>query len=422
MVSEQLRDIDIHFGKELNRGLIGLSDYEKRRKTGLDLLDFVLVGGSGEYFYSRSDARRFFHTKAGDIHRDTPDGVFFGARADAFDAYLGYLIEPHDFSYAEGFQKITGFKLRIIPWPEVESVRSFVSKQFNDRYELSYDRGGWQRFHSAYGMTPEQAVEQIRGLERDLVSQVVRVVGARSQPRTNLVEVNEPEYYIGWVSAKRDAYNQVEAEFKVNKNPINRNRFYKGVPPKLLYHEEGAHAVQAQSFADNIDEGIVNRGRGITTIPGSEQWILEAWASEVTRIFPSVLNPLSAEQRSAVQLAVELDYLTNITYNNALYGIQILGENKSKVARDLEELLPHEPADRIELMLTAMIKRPDRMFYLPTYGDGSYYLRDSVEKLPEPLKQRFAEEIHLQPMTPDQIKELIGRLTQSQHMLKNISV
>lgn len=413
MVSEQLRDIDVQFGKECNRGLIGWRDYERRRGTGLNPLDFVLVQEPGEYFYSREDVRRHFHKIADDIHRDTQDGVFLGAKADAIDAYLGYLIDPRSFSYVESLRKIAGFKLRLIPGTEVEAARGFVAREFNDKYELPYTRDGWERFFSKYGITPEQAVEQIKESDRNLVSQVVRVVGARSQPKTNFQVVDESEYYIGWVSAnKDDLRGQVVCEFKVNKNPVNRNRFYKGVPPKVIYHEEGAHAVQAQSFADNIDEGIVNRGRGITTVPGLEQWILEGWACEVTRLFPSILDPLSPDLREAVNFAVELDYLTNIAYNNALYNIYSLEMNRTRVARDLEELLPHESSARIDLMLTSMTRKPERMFYLPVYGDATFYLRDTVEKeLSESELLAFTEEIHRQPMIPDQVKLLVQKLS-----------
>lgn len=419
MVIEQLRELDVQFGKELVHGLRAWHDYEVKKGTGIDPIDFRLAPNNNGWtppentFVSRAEALRNFRRLADDIHRDTLDGVYLGAKADATVAYLE-ILTGRAVSYEEDMKRIAGYYPRIIPWSEVRSSREKIAKEFNDQFSLPFNKDGWEQFYRDNGLTPDQVVREVKSSERSLVSQVVRVVGARSQPRINLTEADKQDYWIGWVRAKRNSENRVTSEFRINRNPVNRERLYKGVPQKMIYHEEGGHAVQAQSFADNIEENAINPGRGDTTVPGPEQWMLEAWASNLTRLYPAVLEPLSESVRSSVHLAVELQYLTDISYTNAQYRLLLLGEKRDAVVKDLKEQLPHEPSDRIELMLASMTKNPSRMFYVPVYGDGSWYIRDIFEQLSPDARQKLIDEIYRQPMTPNQVKGLANRLANSQ--------
>lgn len=417
MVSGQIKELDIQFGKELVCSQRAWHGLENKRSTGIDPIDFRLapsgngwIPPEGGTFLSRAEALRSFRRLADDIHRDTPDGVYLGAKADANVAYLEILTGSRTVSYEDDMKKIAGYSPRLIPFPEVKSTRASIEREFNDQYGLPFDRGGWGKFFSVNGLSSDRVIIDIKAYERTLVSQVVKVVGVRSQPKINLVESNEEDYWVGWVRANRDSENRVSSEFRVNSNSINRERLYKGVPQKMIYHEEGGHAVQAQSFADNIEEGSINPGRGDTTVPGPEQWILEAWASSIIRLYPAVLDPLSESLKTFVRLTVELQYLTDIVYTNAQYRLLLLEERKDNVVKDLEELLPHEPRNRIELMLTSMTKNPSRMFYIPVYGDGSWYIRDTFEQLSLSARQKLIDEIHKQPMIPEQIRSLSSRL------------
>lgn len=415
MLIEHITELDKQFGKDLVRSLRAWHDYESKRKTGIDVIDFRLAPQNNgwnppeDFFKSRTEALRNFRRIAGDIHRDTADGIYLGAKADAAVAYLEILTDLRRPSYEEDMEKIAGYSPRLIPYPEIESIRKGIVRVFNDRYGLSFDRSGWEKFFQQHGLTPDQLTADIKYWEKSLITQVVKVVGARSQPRINLIETSQEDYWIGWVRANRDYTNRVTNEFRVNKHLVNKERIYQGVGPRLLVHEEGGHAISAQSFADNIEEGSINPGRGDTTVPGPEQWMLEGWASSIIRLYPAVLDSLPQGLRSAVHLAIDLQYLTDINYTNAQYRLLLLEERKERVARDLEELLPHESRRRIELMINGLTRIPSRMFYLPVYGDSSYFFRDTVEQLSPNVKQKLIDEVMRQPMIPDQVKLLTSR-------------
>ncbi|MBI2018462.1 hypothetical protein HYS96_02030 [Candidatus Daviesbacteria bacterium] len=412
---ERTRDLDIQHGKDLVRGVRAWQELEDRRRTGLDIIDFRLAPSDwilrySPFFY-RKDVLRYFQRLAEDIHRDTSDGLYLGAKVDGLVTYLGFLtMEPRSFHPRDHFElgmtRIAGYIPRLIPGPEVDKVRGEISTNFSDRYELPFDRNGWLTFRRRHGISPTQARKEIAASERAIVSKVAKIVGARSLPRVTIRVVNEEtDYWLGWVRA-----NSSDTEFRINEADINSERYYDGVPVRMLIHELGGHGIQARSFADNTKEESVNPGRVETTVPGVEQWLLEAWASEISRLYPSVFDGLTDERRQNAEMAVELQYLTDTAYTNAQYELLISGRDRKVVVGELADLLPHEPTARIELILELMTTRLDRMFYLPVYGDGSFFLRQHVESLPEEAKRRFTNEIHRQPMTPDQVKSLVAQL------------
>lgn len=411
---ERTRDLDLQHGKAIVRGVRAWQELEDRRRPGLDIIDFRLAPSDWIFrenpFHSRRDALRYFQTLVDDIHRDTPDGIYLGAKADALVTYLEFLTDPRPFHprdhFESGMTRIAGYVPRLIPGPEIDSVRREIATDFSDRYELPFDRNGWLAFRRRQGISPTQARKEIAASERAIVSKVAKIVGARSLPRVTIKVVNEEtDYWIGWVRA-----NSSDTEFRINEADINAERYYKGVPVRMLVHELGGHGIQARSFADNTREESVNPGRVETTVPGVEQWLLEAWASEISRLYPSVFDGLTDEQRQNAGMAVELQYLTDTAYSNAQYELLVSGRNRKVVMGELAELLPHEPTARIDLVLDLMTTRLDRMFYLPVYGDGSFFLRQQVEPLSEEAKRRFTDEIHKQPMTPDQVRSLVVQL------------
>lgn len=411
---ERTRDLDLQHGKDLVRGIRAWQDLEDKKGTGLDIIDFRLAPSDWIFkdspFFFRRDVLRYFQRLADDVHRDTSDGIYLGAKVDGFVTYLQFLTDPRPFHPRDHFElgmvRIAGYLPRLIPGPEIDQTRKAIAAAFDDRYGLSFDREGWSTFYVRNGISPTQARKEIAASERAIVSKVVKIVGARSFPRVTITVVNEEkDYWIGWVRA-----NASDTEFRINEASINAERYYNGVPIRMLIHELGGHGIQARSFADNTREESVNPGRVETTVPGVEQWLLEAWASEISRLYPSVLDGLTDEQRQNAGMAVELQYLADTAYSNAQYELLVSGRNRKVVMGELAELLPHEPTVRIDLVLDLMTTRLDRMFYLPVYGDGSFFLRQQVEPLSEEAKRRFTDEIHKQAMTPDQVKSLVAKL------------
>lgn len=414
MVTAQLRELDIQYGKEYVRGLRAAHDLERRRSpSGVDIIDFRMAPNTPDYtfaknpFHTRRDVQDYFQRLAGDVHRDSPDGVYLGEQAESKAAYMQFLQNPRVGmnNFADYLKKIAGYNPRLIPWTEVQTVKGALARQFTDLNDLPFDRGGWETYFKMNGLSATEATKQVKSLGEVVVPEIVRAVGVRSQPRINLKVVSLPEYWIGWVTADR----QSGSEYRFNTHPVNRERLFPGVPVRIRIHEDD-HGVQAQSYADNIDDGFVNPGRGDTTVPGLEQPLLEAVASRIVRLHPHVLDFLSAEKRAEVEFAVDLQYLTDIVYTNAQYSLLILRSPRERVTKELLELLPHEPKDRIELMLDQMTKRPERMFYLGGYGEGSYFIKDEVEGMTEEKRLEFSKQAHFQPMTLHQARDLVREL------------
>ena len=414
-MTERPTELELQFGKDLVRGARALHDLESKR-SGQEVIDFRLAPREWvyepNYFPNRTEARKYFKRISDDVLRDTPDGEYIGEKADGFLAELEFLADPSLDQFEERMRRMAGYYPRLIPRHEVEGAKEDVANIFRERYGLKFDRAGWTNFFNQNRLSPSQFKREIQMSEREIITQLVRVVGSRSHPRIRMQEVDLPEYWVGWISA-----NQDEVEFKYNINTINSERLYRGAPIRVGLHEGGAHGIHAQSFLDNAREGSVNPGRVETTVPGVENWLMEAWASRVSKVHPSVLSHLPAEARNATELSVDLQYLTDIALTNAQYELLVSRRKRELVTADLQNLLPHEPKGRIELVLDKMtnLSRPDRMFYLPVYGDGSYFFRKEIEPLSEVQKQAFTAEIHRQPMTPKQVKEFVTRLTSSNH-------
>lgn len=409
MVTERFTDLDRYQGIELTRVIRAWDDLERRNGTGVEIADFSL--GNPEWCYrvnpfkSREDVANRLQVIAGDIDRGSIDGEYLGAKADSLQVYAQILDKPGSMSFEVAMERIAGHFPRPISRHYIERQRSSVAAQFNTANGRDFNRSGWTTFYEERGISPNMAAEQIREAERETLFQVVSEIGVRSYPRTEIDVVSEEEYWVGWVKADRE-----KAYLRLNSHNVNRMRFYPGVPIRMLMHELGGHAVQAKSFADNMREGVINPGLGDTTVPGVEQWLLEGWASTITRIRPSVLAHLSPEVRRDVELSVEIAYLTDIAYTTAQAEFFGSGRPMAVIVNDLQDLLPHEPLERIELVMKGLTERPHRMFYLPVYGDASYTLREDVESLPENAKQMFIDKIYKRPLTPAQVKRYITTL------------
>lgn len=414
-MTERPTELELQFGKDLVRGVRAWHDLEaKRRPGGLEIIDFRLAprewNYGPNYLQSRMEARRYFKRISNDVVRETQDGEYIGEKADGFLSELEFLADPSYDQFEERMRKMAGYYPRLIPRPEVESATEDVAEAFRDRFGLRFDRTGWTTFFNEHRLLPAQFKKEIQMSEGKLIMQLVRVVGSRSYPRIRMQEVNLPEYWVGWISA-----NQEEIEFRYNVNEVNAERLYPGAAIRVGLHEGGAHGIQAQSFLDNAREGSVNPGRVETTVPGAENWLMEAWASRVSKVHPSVLNHLSEDEKKEVELSVDLQYLTDIVFTNAQYELLVSRRRREFVTTELRELLPHEPKGRIDLVLQQLtnVARPDRMFYLPVYGDGSYFFKKEIEPLSDVQKKDFTAEIHRQPMTPEQVKKFVTTLVRT---------
>lgn len=409
MVQEQIREIDRYHGMELTRVGRAWHELEEANKSGIDIIDFRLAPPEFSYptnpFRGREDVRNKLVVLAGDIDRSTIDGEYLGSKADSMLMYARILDDPKAVSFERAMEAIAGYTPRAIPRPHLERQRAYVAEAFTQLNSKPFTREGWTEFHADSGITPQQAVREIQDEERSVLFQIVKEIGIRSYPRTEITIDDVEEYWIGWVKA-----DQERAYFRVNAHPVNRMRFYPGTAIKTLYHEDGGHGAQAKSWADNIREGIINPGIGDTMVPGPEQWLLEGWASEITRVRPSVLDQLDPKKRAEVELAVELQYLTDIAFVNAQIEHFGSGRPRESIIRDLQDLLSHEPTDRIELVLKNITERPDRMYYLPAYGDASFTLREDLEPLSDMAKQKFIEKIYKRPLTPTQVKRFLASL------------
>lgn len=399
----EARNLDLHFAREVTRTLRAWDDLD--RPHGIEVIDFRLAPHDWRFpdnpFRHRRDVLKHLQELTTSFPRDTLDGQLVGAKIDSSITFLELLKNPKKVGYEEGMKYMLGIQPFLIPYPELSFQFGLVSKRFNNLYGENFTRQGWLNFISRNQITPEEAAKQAQESEKEISNSLISVSGIQTQPRTTVKIANRSDYWMAWTKGERIGNSkQVEVEMRINRNRLTAGRWFSGKSTVLTYHEL-EHGIQAQGIveADQIQLD--------TTVPGPEQWISEAWASEITRIFPQVLRGYTEVERAAVEFAVELGYLTDMSNYWGQYRRLALGDPKENIIRDLLELQPHEKPDRVRFVHDAYTETASRMFYLPSYGDGSYFLRNHVEPLPDDVKRKLAREFHSRLWLPDQFKAII---------------
>lgn len=402
-----------YFSKELTRTHRAWDELEKSR-SGIDIVDFRLAPSEWRFsenpFRSRGDVLRHLQEISDAVPRDTQEGELIGAKADASLAYINYLKNPKRVPYEVGMEKMLGVEPFLIPYPEISFQFDVVKKQFRDIFGLDFTPDGWKEFINAYGATPEQSASEMQNQASGIMDKLTNLAGISNRPKTIVKIANRADYWMGWAKGTRLGNTKnIDVELRVNRNKINQGRWFEGKTLALGCHEL-AHGVQAQGIVE------ADKTPFDTTIPGPEQWVAEAWAMEVTRLAPEILDGFTPEQRAGIELAVELDYLANIAYYWGQYRQLGNGEAKKNVVADLCELLPHEKKDRVSAVNEAMTIKPNRIFYMSAYGDGGYSFRGHVESLSPQNKIILMHDINRRLWTPAQFKARVVELhIQDQH-------
>lgn len=296
--------------------------------------------------------------------------------------------------------------LGISPVPHSDSDIARVSQEFgkllSDETGIHHNETGWRLLKSDIAPLSREEVEAAtQETKRKLTPILLEIIG-KDLPtddfEARLVTANAP-----WVSR---IYGGPEKYlYEVNEHERNRSRLFKGSGEQLSYHED-FHLFQALAFRANIQQGILGRSYGVTTIPGVEQLPMEGMAQAWPLYIPEVREMMSPFGK----LALEYSYLYDLVYSNAVLrkaNDEIFSDNN--IVEFVREHLPGETPDRI-LYMISIRRLPRYKSYAYAYY-GNHLFREWLKKITDANKRREAVGFILNtPATYDEVEEKFTQL------------
>lgn len=422
-MAEYSPELDRRYGAEVVHLLRHWEDREERRKQGrLEVVDFDLAGDVDSLIppedlteLSSITNRPLMLFRLSQIaeHFDpeSMDGQFMRARIRAHLA-LVFASErrrfyPLDEYLEETLGLIIGSEVAFISIPEEEITqqKQKVTDLFS-RLGFDFNRTGWERFFNGAGLDPIQVESMYREAEDKLVPIMQQTAGVNYKPDYKLEFVNKEVEWINWSSGNEESGLQL----LINKHLSLSNRWFLGVPERLVSHEELVHMFEAFSWRENIRNRLINPGYGLTTVPGPEQWHCEGFGNTLPFFIPEIYEALTPVGR----FSVELRLLETWIYRNAHISVNNDSEKLSEITGYILDLLPNTHATAVKRLLEQRLSNSLSRAYQGAYG-GSYEHRQYAERLGSPNKE-FDKRLELvkffltQPATPIQIARKVADL------------
>lgn len=436
-MAEYSPELDRRYGAEVVHLLRHWEDREGRRKQGrLEVVDFDLAGDVDSLIPAEdltelsSIANRphmLFRLSQIAEHFDpeSTGGQFMRARIRAHLA-LVFASERRRFypldEYLEETLGLTrGSEVAFISVPEEELTQQ--RRKVIDLFSLQgfdFNRTGWESFFKEAQLDPIQVESMYREAEDKLVPIMQQAVGADYKPDYRIEFVNKEVEWINWSSGNEESGLQL----LINTHESLLNRWFLGVPERLVSHEELVHMFEAFSWRENIRNELINPGYGLTTVPGPEQWHCEGFGNTLPFFIPEIYEALTPVGR----FSVELRLLETWIFRNAHISVNDDPERLSEMTGYISDLLPNTNPITVRRYLEQRLSNSLSRAYQGAYG-GSYEHRQYAKRL-ESLNKEFDKRLELvkffltQPATPLQIARKVADLesdkfTEEQHAREN---
>lgn len=387
--------------------------FERRWKSGVTVKDFDLsprVEKYPPYILNRDDALVRF----GEVLNNLPlleksdAREYLGAKAFSSIAYIIALEKAKRGEEPMSLDTYLKATMGIVPqWVLPREKNEQFSKVESLFKELgfSYDPQGWSNFYQTYHLNRKQASEEFSSAQQKLIPVLLDILGDPAlEIPYKTKNVNEDVPWINWTSGDW----QKGFLLRINYHARHDHRRVAGTQGMLVFHELGAHLGEAAVLKRNIDNGVINEGYGVTTIPGPEQWGLEGLAVSLPFMAPPLLEKFTGRERLLLQLAFELRYLTLLEYNNVHIEL-----NRSHRRSDLElqeevkYYLPWEEPVNMAKQFRIRLQDPYNRSYQMAYQDGTRFFRKIAKDLTDVEKNEIMKKLYEMPRTPRQILALV---------------
>jgi hypothetical protein len=386
---------------ELGVYTLGLFRAWHELEKGIEIIDFDLIDQDFPVINtaSRKDIQSGLQSIIEKSTGNTPTQEFLQAKALGSLTYLQAL-EGEKLPFSDYCEKTVGITPEMVSGQRLDQQKQKTDEALS---KLGYDTTaeGYNSYFTENQLEAEDIRKQFNDAKEKSNTLIVNTLGLQKLLPLQYDEsfVEEDAYWICWVRGQRGGM-----DLRINLHPRNKIRWVKGTPERVASHEMGGHIVQALSWKENIKNGIINPGFGITSIPGQEQWACEGMADALPALIPELYDGFSDEAK----FMYELKILSNMVRNNT-HIMSNDEPNPLAIIEYTKRFLPFETDERIEKGVTDATRSPYLRSYLMTYNDAMPYFNDLGRRLKERCTP-LLKELYKRPMTPAQVKAIAANL------------
>jgi hypothetical protein len=418
MLDREIRG-NIRAGEELVRVYRAWHELEQQlpEDKRIDVVDMDLAPVGIRFaqnpFNSRGQVMRALRELQGRFSLATPSGEFLSARDISSTTYVAEIErqqqDPDNFRPTpldQYLQATMAIRPTLVADEAIDIQYEKVVSMFS-KLGFPFNRHGWQQFFEASKFSSrtevERAFEVAESRFLPIISEVTGVQVDTEATKPKFVE--RDTYWLNWLS-----YDTQEGFiFLMNVFPTHANRWHKGIEELLIIHEKGGHLTQGHSWKTNIENGLINPGYGITSIPGPEHLYTEGIGDSLPFLIPEIYDVLSPEGK----FIIEYEYLKSLVNNNAHIMVNNAGSNIQELVEYSSRYKPDASDEKITKLLNNMQNSPYHRAYLYAYGGGPHSLRAMGNKLTSQKRMQFVRELYFKPMTPHQVRSTAARLAES---------
>lgn len=382
--------------------------WHKAELPDVEVADLNLTGISVEdnddlRCLERKPARKKFEELIDRFDPATPDGRYLAATGRGFLAYIDALSQQRHLPWvniAEYLGETMGLTAHLAPSIRPEEVldqqRQRVKSSYANVSDYEYSEDGWRRYLDSARLNPYGIKGGFHNANEKFQPLIERAMGREFKTRFDIKFVRENEYWIAWFSARPEGHS-----VRINTHPRNERRWLKGREEVLFIHEAGVHEAQADSWEENVKNGVINPGYGVVPVPGPAQWGSEGFASTLPDFVPEMYDQLSPDGK----FVYELQLLTDLVYGNVHLWANGFEGHPGDLHEYIWQYLPGETKFSIDRALDERTINPKLRSYLLSYP-ASHDFREYAAWMTQDQRNAFIRALNYSPRTPIEIDEI----------------
>ncbi|MEK9147175.1 MAG: hypothetical protein AAB639_03175 [Patescibacteria group bacterium] len=348
----------------------------------------ALVLSTLEEYLKETDQTRFSSGRQKD---------YLLAKLAASHAYArrinGEAFDPFEYIY-----QVDGVRPTKIPEGVIDEQKQKVANILREAGCQRYDAESLQEFFKSLMITDSNAITtEIKSFGDQTLVILGHVLDDKIRDKLSYKTevVQKDAYWLNWTDGDIQLFI-----LQINNHPSHRLRWIRGKPPIMGVHEIGSHFGGMIVRAERIAQKKLLPIFGVTTVFEPEEFISEG----VAQALPFFLEDELRLPKESM-LALELDYLRQLVYNNVHVAINSPDFSKEKIAgiKDyIWQFLPTEPEEVILREIEHRTTNPKLQAYQYVYGYSFYLHRLYAQSLSYYGKREFLKAIFESPMTPVQ--------------------
>jgi hypothetical protein len=332
------------------------------------------------------------------VDESSGEAEFLRARLNGSVFYLRALM-GQQIPFSEYLKSTLGVGPEPFSSDEIAHARREVNQRLAP-FDLEMKAEFRRRFETSFLLhDPEEIRDGIVGEQKEWLKRLFGTgipVPGQLHFAVEFAEVDA--YWSNWISGSLGA----GITLSINIHP--RKKYDRGRPLALCLHEICGHAVHMSIWKELIAEEKLNQACGVTTVHSPEMFVSEGLGQTVSDL-------LGGDETFPLefQASRSLQYYTLMILHNA--HLMIYEGVPVETALDYAcDHLPFSDSDNIESEMRDRGTNALFRTYQLSYTSAERTIRQLIQGLTVPQKQRFFLEMYTRPMTPMQLLRLGAEL------------